>query len=104
VSRGFRCLTSCSAGFPVFVIIHVPFPSGGNRWGGQTVFVFLDAIIFVLNTLSAGFRASLSHMPMITLGYLYLYSRRQTPQPSVTRRVAVWASSVVNCGLRFFFI
>jgi len=107
VSRGFRCSIICLAVFPVLVISHMPFPSGGNRCGGQALTLRVCGAIVVPNTLWAGSRASLSHMLILTLGYLYTLSLRDgihVMEPSATSRLAVCNSSAVNRGLRFLLV
>jgi len=103
VSRGFRCSTSCSAGFPVLLTCHMPFPSGGNRWGLHIWRFTCIGYIVVLNTRLAGSKSSLSHTRMRRLGYLRCSIVVHVVVPSVPSRVAVCASSLVNCGLRFLF-
>lgn len=84
--------------FSVFLIRHMPFPSGWNRCGRHSILFLRAGPISVPNTLEAGSRASLSHISINIWGYalgcfLLLAHRRC---PSVTRSVAVWASSMVN--------
>jgi len=92
-----------------FCSTHLPFPSGGNKWGGHIIFLVLLFLIFAgKKTLSAGSNAFLSHIFICIAGYHSLY--RILPMrlvddvhvavPSATRRAAVHISSAVKgrCG------
>jgi len=70
VKSGFRRWAISLALVPTTLILHIPFPSGGNRWSGHLRFFTLLAIMLVPNTFCTGTRASLSHIFISRAGYV----------------------------------